>query len=196
MSVLLFFAIFSSCAKTSITSFKDPQITNDKLKRILVIGTNLTLPSRQKLEERAVIKLSDNGITGISSIELFLPTRSYTESEVLAILEQNNIDALLILELSDAYSQQVYIPESYSSSSKGTVVGNQVNINTTTYKHGGYYLNKPRVFFNLKLISAKNGSTLWIGNSKTAGNAFADEDVLFDSLSESAVKQLHQDGII
>lgn len=193
---LISILIFISCAKTEITSFKDPNTSNYNLQKIIVIASNLDMPSRKSLEEKTSNKLTESGITGISSLQLFYPTRSYSEQEVITILNSNQIGGILILELSDAYSKQTYIPESYSSKSKGTIVGNQVNINTKTYKHGGYYLNKPVVHFNLKLISTKNGQTLWVGSSKTGGNAYADTDDLFNSLSETATHKLLEDGFI
>ncbi len=196
LSLFSLFVITFSCAKTEITSFKDPNANNYNISKILVIATNLNLPSRENLEEKTATKLTENGVVGISSLKLFYPTRQYSEEEYLKILDNNKIDGILILELSDAYSKQVYIPESYSSKSKGTVIGNQVNINTKTYKHGGYYLNKPVVHFNIELFNTRDGSLLWVGSSRTGGNAFADVDDLFDSLSETAIEKLTEDGLL
>lgn len=196
LSILISISIFASCAKTNISSFKDPSASNYKLQKIMVIASNLKFTSRESLEEKTATKLTENGVVGISSLTLFYPTRNYSDEEVVTILNNNNIDGILLLELSDAYSKQTYVPPSYSSKSKGTVVGNQVNINTTTYQYGGYYLNKPIVFFNLKLISTKDGQSLWVGSSRTRGNAFANVDDLFNSLSETAINKLTEDGFL
>lgn len=196
LNVLISISILASCAKTNISSFKDPNASNYKLQKIMVIASNLNLPSRESLEDKTATKLTENGVSGISSLKLFYPTRNYSEEEVMAILNNNGIDGILLLELSDAYSKQSYVPPSYSSKSKGTVVGNQVNMNTTTYQYGGYYLNKPIVFFNLKLISTKDGQSLWVGSSSTRGNAFADADDLFNSLSDTAINKLTEDGFL
>ncbi len=196
LSILISISIFASCAKTNISSFKDPSASNYKLQKIVVIASNLKFTSRESLEEKTATKLTENGAVGISSLTLFYPTRNYSDEEVVTILNNNNIDGILLLELSDAYSKQTYVPPSYSSKSKGTVVGNQVNINTTTYQYGGYYLNKPIVFFNLKLISTKDGQSLWVGSSRTRGNAFANVDDLFNSLSETAINKLTEDGFL
>jgi hypothetical protein len=200
-TLFLFFILVSnitSCARTAtqINSFKDPAFTGKTFQRMVIIAPFAGIGSRKKVEQTTSVELAKHAVTGIPSMEIFLPTRTYTENDVLRILKENRIDSVLFLTLTDAYSQQVYIPGSSTTQGFGTLQGETINFFSTTYHSGGYYLSKPRLRFTMKLYDAETGKLAWIATSLTGGNVFAEFDDLINSLITTTIQKLQEDGVL
>ncbi|MCK4542624.1 MAG: hypothetical protein KAU17_10365, partial [Spirochaetales bacterium] len=99
----------------------------------------------------------------------------------------NNIDGTMIIILTDAYSDQAYIPETTKTTGSATVIGNTIYGESTTDTYGGFYVSKPRVRFEVSLYSVAIGEIVWKATTFTAGNAFAGEKTLVKSLSRKVV---------
>lgn len=196
--ICIFLCFIISCARvrTDLTSVKDPISTNTNIRNLVVYAAFSDIETRQEVESGIASKLSEHAIEAIPSMQILLPTRTYTKEEISSVLEKNHIDSPLTVVLTDAYSTQTYIPQISTSHGQGTISGNAIDFSSTTYHTGGFYLSKPIVRFTLKLFDLKQGSIVWIASTLTRGNAFANLNKLIDSLSSTAVEKLQEEGFI
>jgi hypothetical protein len=125
-------ALMSSCAATRITSVRDPSASKSTYRTIFVIAPFSDLESRTTAENIFIAKLGERGVRGVSSIAMMPPTKRYTEVELARILDESGADSVLIVTLTDAYTQQTYVPESSSTTGSATLYGNVVNYSSHT----------------------------------------------------------------
>lgn len=190
-----------SCASTKMTSFKDPDYQKAEFKRILIVANTNDLEDRQKLESKMVEELSNIGVFALESFRLFPPTRELTDEEKVNLLLKNDIDAFISISVGESGVDEVYVPQTSSTTkTKGevNVYGNTARYkekSTTTYQ-GGYTLNKPWAEFETKLYDVSNGQVAWISSSFTKGNAYANRNTVINSYCGKTVEQLLEDNLI
>ena len=190
-----------SCASTRMTSFKDPDYQKAEFKRILIVANTNNLEDRQKLESKMVEAFSDIGVFAMESFRLFPPTRELTDEDKVDLLLKNNIDAFISISVGESGVDEIYVPQTSSTTkTKGevNVYGNTAHYkekSTTTYQ-GGYTLNKPWAEFETKLYDVSNGQMAWISSSFTKGNAYANRNTVINSYCGKTVDQLLEDNLI
>ena len=198
---LLMAFIIVSCASTKMTSFKDPDYQNTKFKRILIVANTNDLQDRQKLESKMVEAFKENGVFALESYKLFPPTRELTDEEKVDLLLKNNIDAFISISVGESGVNEVYVPQtSTTTKTEGdvNVYGNTARYKekSTTTHQGGYTLNKPWAKFETKLYDVSNGKMAWIASSFTGGNAYANRNTVINSYCGKTVDQLLEDSLI
>lgn len=194
--LLIWMAFIVGCASTSITSFRDPSFATKTFYRILVVSPSADLESRTKAESAFVERLAKHSVEGIPSISVFMPTRTYTNEELLKLLSENSIDGVLLVTLTDASTKQVYIPASSSTYGQATLSGNTVNYSANTQQYGGYNISQPRLRYEMRLYDVLTGNTAWVATSLTRGGAAVKFDTLIGSLADTAVEKLKEDGLL
>ena len=192
---------FTGCAWTSMTSFTDPSYRSTSFARILVVANVSNLQSRQRIESRLVQEFRDEGVFAMEGTNLFPPTRTLSDEQKVQLLRDNHIDSYIVIDVGETGTQQVYIPQTGSSTNtKGnvSVYGNtatyQEKSTTTTY--GGYTVSKPWANFNAKLFDVATGQTAWVASAFTGGNAYAGVNTVVNSFCGKTVEQLTKDGVI
>lgn len=199
--VIVALLTLEGCASTTITSFKDPQYKTTTFNRILVIANFSNLQRRWRVETQLVKEFQRIGVFAIEYLNLFPPTRDYTDEEKINQLVNNNIDSFIMIDAGESGVSQVYIPQigSYTTKTgKVNIYGNAATYDekSTTTNYGGYVISKPWAHFNAKLFNASNGQNAWIASAFTGGNGLAGFDTVIDSFCWKMVQQLIDDGII
>ena len=200
ISLLIAFLIVG-CASTRMTSFKDPDYQKAEFKRILIVANTNDLEDRQKLETKMVEEFTNIGVFALESFRLFPPTRELTDEDKVNLLLKNDIDAFISISVGESGVDEVYVPQTSSTTkTKGevNVYGNTARYkekSTTTYQ-GGYTLNKPWAEFETKLYDVSNGKMAWIASSFTGGNAYANRNTVINSYCGKTVDQLLEDNLI
>ena len=192
--------IFYSCASTKLTSFVDPEVKDKDYDNILIFFPSLDLDEQQEGEEIIQEEFAEYGIRTERSLNIFSPTREYDDYEIIERLRKNDIDAVLLVEFTDAWSDESYVPQSTTTTTKGkvNVYGNTATYkeNSKTYSYGGYYINKPRIKFVSKLIDVDEDLVAWIGTSLTKGNAYAKFGTLISSLGSNIIEDLIKNNLV
>jgi len=126
--LLLVLVIFylSGCAWTTLNTIKNPELSQVKFRKLLVVAPFSDIGLRKQTENAFIAQFNLSGVNAISSIELISPVKDYNEQELLKILEQNNIDGVLVVGLQDYWISQVYIPKSSSSLGSASLYGNSL----------------------------------------------------------------------
>jgi len=194
--LMLIVIYLSGCASTILNTIKNPELSEVKFRKLLIVAPFSDIGLRKQTENSFVAEFNSSGVSAISSIELIPPLKDYNEQELLKILEQNNIDGVLVVALQDYWTSQAYIPKSSSSQGSASLYGNSLYYKSYTQEYGGYYISKPRVKFEIRLFDSKSGQVAWLATSFTRGNAFADYNTLVKSLAKEVVKKLREENVI
>jgi len=196
ISLLIFVILLLGCAWTNMTSFKDPDFSNTNFSKILIIAPFSDLELRQTTEKKFQDALYSKGITAVTSIKLFPPTREYSSDEILNRLLRFNIDGVLFIAFEDYWTSQNYTPKSRSTKGSTSLIGNLIFFSESAHKYRVNYISKSHLTFELRLFDVNTGRTAWIAKSNTKRNAFADFNKMMTSLAISTTNQLKKDGLI
>lgn len=194
--LLIVFGFLASCATTRITAFKDPNFTDKTFHRILVVAPFSDMEYRDVTEKQFVYWLSFYSAEAVSSIRIMPPTRTYSEEEYNKAIMKNNIEAVLVVTITDAYTSEVFVPGSTRTNARATLMGNYIDFSSRTTQSPGYFISKPRAKFEMRLFDVASGNTAWVASSLTKGGALADFETLINSLSWNAASQLRHDGML
>jgi hypothetical protein len=198
--IVLIMLVASGCASTKVASYRDPEFATANYSRILVIVPFSDFESKQTAEAAFADKCESVGLSCKMGGQVLPPTRTYSPDQIKNIVQENDIDAVLLVTLTDAWTDESYIPPSSTSTTKGQLnsIGNSVYYSSTTSKmtSGGYYITKPRVTSRSQLFDVKTGKVAWAATSLTRGNAYAKLGRLMSSLASSTIDKLISDGLV
>ena len=195
--LFLIFAMFLvGCADTTLSTIRNPELSQIKFGKILVVAPFSDIGLRKQTENNFIAKFNLSGMNAISSIQIIPPVKDYNEQELLNILEQNKIDGILVAGLQDYWTSQTYVPKSSSTQGTASSYGNSLYYRSYTKEYGGYYISKPNVKFEIRLFDSKSGQVAWLVTSVTRGNAFADYNTLANSLAKEVVKKLIEENML
>ena len=196
IAFLIFAMFLVGCAKTTLTTIRNPELFQIKFGKILVVAPFSDIGMRKQTEDAFIAKFNLSGMDAISSMQRIPPVKDYSEQELLKILEQDKIDGILVAGLKDYWTSQTYVPKSSSSRGSATLYGNSLYYRSYTQEYGGYYISKPNVKFEIRLFDSRSGQVAWLATSLTKGNAFADYNTLANSLAKKVVKMLIEENIL
>lgn len=194
--VMLIILFLNGCAATQLNTVRNPELYNVKFEKILVVAPFTDIGLRRQTENTFVAKFSSAGMDSLSSIEIIPPTKEYSNYELLNILDKYKIDGILTVALKDFWTTQTYVPKSSSTSGSANLYYNSLKYQSYTQEYGGYYISKPSVYFETRLLDRKSEQIAWIVTSTTSGNAFADYRNLSNSLATRIVKELTKENML
>lgn len=163
-----------SRTQTSVKAFRDPGFAGRSLKRPAVLCQSKDLQRRQLLEDCMVEELSGQGVLAEATIRVLPPTREYTQEEWLARLAENNIDALVLIDVGEIGVKDLSGPtQTYSQTAARGLTG-----------------LKPWEQVNTKVVEVSTGNTAWVASSFSSGNAFASFEHVQKSYCRKVVKEM------
>lgn len=183
----------TNCASTRIASQGDPSFANKSYSMVLLYVDLFDLDLRKEAELSLQGKLSQYGIKCLPAHQIFFPGRVYSDFETANIIESNQIDATLIINISDAGATSTYIPPTTQTQTNAWISGNYLSGSSTTRTYGGYNIAKPWASFTAQLIDVNARTVVWIASAQTSGNAFADAKTLLRSMATETAKRLVKD---
>lgn len=205
-------ASLSGCITTSMQGYADRQLPVRPVSRIVayVAGPNTLVSSIQRSIAEEARK---RGIAADDALNLFPPTRTYSNAEVQRGLAANGIDGVLVINVGDTGVQQQYagtiLSGQYqgSSSASGTVntFGNVSTLSmsgtssgTMTATATPIYQYRRQTNFNARLLEPNTGRNLWVGNGQVnAGGLLFVGDGASSSSSVAAIfDDLQAKGIL
>ena len=173
----LLIPLLSGCISSSVKGFTDPDHVNFKPKKILMLMSDRL----GEAYKRNVMQLTN--AEAISRNDLFLPTRTYSEEKKAEIIVENNIDAILSLDMTgDRASNNVTSYQTYSNTT-----GTSTTVPVTTARRNSSA--------KVKLYKAGRG-VAWVGTISTTarGSLYTNSDSIMDSMAENTIKELIRVG--
>lgn len=196
VALMMAVVFVSGCTMTNLVSYTDPAYKETVFQNVLIVVPDSSFERREKLEEIITKNLIKKGIQATKSIDLFPPTRTFSEEELSQILIQNGIESFLVVAQSDYWITHKYIPRSSSTSGNAYSSGNNIHFQSTTQESGGYTISKPNAKYELRLFDTSTQNLAWIGNATVNGSAISGYNDLASGLANKLANQLLKDGII
>lgn len=194
---------FTGCASTQTSYITDNTFSHGKYNKVMVIAEINNLNLMTKVEDTFCRNLEDQGVLALKGYNEISVLNTPSKEEMANIFKSKEVDAILQILFTGYSEEKTYVPgDSHTKGDIDTTATslnfnspvNQVTANTkyksTTYNDPGYTLTKPRASFKCKLVDIKTGKTVFLSDSMSAGNAFADIDDLINSFSKQVVDNI------
>ena len=193
ITLLTLIIFLISCTQTRVVSFSDPEAKYKSYDKIAVIGDTEDLSDRLTIEEKMVETLHDNGVNAVSSLALLPPTRSFTIEEENTILTNNDVQALVLIQVADAgfyvTSEPISIHTEKNDDGKETTIS------------GGGTEQKAYSKLRITLVDIESGQNMWIGDADAqsffdTSDPDWDMNYLLRASSKKLAKELIKTGMI
>lgn len=194
-------------AETEIHSYVDPEFSATDYHRLLVAPRYEDLGLRNATEAAFLEAMDATDAAAVASMGFLPPTREVTNDELFALLTEQSIDAVLLLEIVDAYQDRAYVPERVDIDTDEFLTARQFRAyggrgavhgyyRTRVTRSGGYYVDLPRMRVALKLYDATTKRMAWYATALTSGDSSATADDMARSLARETVERLTADGLL
>jgi len=172
--------LLSGCITTSMQGYADRDLPARPIKHIVtyVVAPVALAPSLQtSIAEEA----SKNGISSEDAYAILPPTRTYTDADIRKVLNENGVDAVLIVNVGDGGVVKEYAGTFFqgqysgTSDANGTMTrsGNVANLTLSGSSSGTMTgtatpINRysRQTTFNARLIEVTSGRNLWVGSGQ------------------------------
>lgn len=184
-------ALLVACARTHVTSMRDPAAPRRLYHRVLVALPINDLSERQLVENRFA---SERDNSFIPAYRVLFPGRTYSGDELTRSVLASGSDAVLVITLSGAGKNHSVSASSTTSSAASCTAGGCAAVSAATTDV--YDISKPWATFTATLFDVQSGQAVWFATSQTKGNAYAKANTLLMSMAASTIDQLRRDGIV
>ena len=176
LAVALAGIVTAACVTTSMQGYADRELPARPLQH-LVIYVAAPVPLASSLQANIQDEARKRGILVEDALAVLPPTRSYSDAEVRRTLDASRVDGVLVLNVGDTGIVREYtgtfFQASYSGSSEvsGTArrVGPTTDISLSGTSSGTpMYRYNRQTNFTARLVDAKSGRNLWIGNGQVS----------------------------
>jgi hypothetical protein len=185
--VLIPVFIFSSCStSTTITSWNENTLQENRFTKILVMVLIKDLEYRTVLENQISNELNKSGITSVQSLKILSPIEKYSKDDFDTLLRKNNFDAMLTVKY------------------EGSIVENIKRDGLKYYKYyrkfykplrrKGYIESHKTIILESILFSAITENSVWVATTKTKDSSDAEDLAL--SVSHTIIKDLIKNKLI
>ncbi len=202
----------SACVTTDMQGYADRQLPRHPVQRIVTLVA-APGPLASNLQSSIQQEAHRHGVVAEDALNVFPPTRTYSNAEVKAGLARDGVDAVLVLTVGDTGIQREYAGTVFYSSdvvttnAMGTAntLGNftsaSVMATTTgqaTTVAAPRYRYSRQTNFQAKLIEASSGRVLWVGGGdvQAGGLLFVGNEVSANSTATAIFNDLQNKGLI
>jgi hypothetical protein len=202
----------SGCITTSMQGYADRELPAKPISRMIayVAGPGPLVSSIQTSVNEEARK---RGLVAEDALELFPPTRTYTNAEIRQGLASDGIDGVLVINVGDTGVLQQYagtiLSGQYSgtSSASGTInsFGNVSTVSLNGTSSGAMtatatpvYRYRRQTMFTARLIEPTTARNLWVGNGqvRAGGLLFVSDGASASSSVAAIFDDLQQKRII
>ncbi len=204
--IALLAAVVTGCSGTSTKfagTWLNPDYTDAHVDDVLVIAVAESDVNRRIYESALVEHLQANGVTAHQSAALLPSKEMLTKEEVVKVIEEKGIDAVLVSRLVDINEKETYVPPStyvsggYYPGYGAPYYGSYYGYYSTGYSvvtSPGYTYTDVTVTLETNLYDAKTEAIAWSGQSQT----FNPNDVndVITPTTRMIVDKLIDDGLV
>jgi len=182
------------CATTKIDSVKDPAANGKVYRNFLIAGNFNDLAERKTAEIAFASAFSNQGINAVPSVNVLLPTRTYSDEEAAKTVKDQGFDAVLTITLTKEYVDQSVVPGSSSTDCTTDKKTGKTHCYTTDTPPR--VVNEPRIKCDLSLTDVATDKNVWVANTLTAGGEGTGFSTMMDSMAKQALSKLNQEGLV
>lgn len=200
--------VCTGCAtvETKMQGVVDPDFRDRTYSRVLIAPMFEDLAIRAATETSFAEALQATQTEGVASLDILLPTREWTQEQIIERAAAEKCDGVLVIEQTDAFQERQYVPETttvdrsyywsgYPTRRYGRWGYGRVNSTAVVRRSGGYFVDLPRVRHELRLYDVASKRVAWLATSLTSGDSSMTDEKLLSSLAGEAVNCLIVDGV-
>jgi hypothetical protein len=189
--------VLSSCITTSMQGYADRELPQHPVSHIIAYVTG-PAPLVGSIQADIRQEAAKRRMAADDALNLFPPTRIYTDAEIRKGLGEAGIDGVLIINVGDTGVVQQYAGTILSGQYTATSFGPGNGYGTVTTTATPVYNYRRQTAFNAKLLDPVSSRNLWVGNGQVnAGGLLFVGDGASASSSVSAIfDDLQKKGII
>lgn len=191
----------AGCAQqtsTNAKSFIDPAWNGARATSILIEAQDTDLRERDAIERAAADALNKDGIRAIPSIDIFLPTRTYSANDRKKLARQSGADHILIVTPTSRHVEHSYTPPMGPRPYGGFGWG------SGGYRHStvgigidtGLHRAEPLITYRAILAPLSNDKTIWVGDFVSRGPTGMSYARVGERFANYLVRRLRADGMI
>lgn len=193
---LLFITACAPQTSTQAISYIDPSWSGQRINHILVEARNMDLRARRAIEYAAVDTLGARGIAAQTGVDVFLPTRDYSDKIRTTALKERDLRYVLQIEPTGKLIERSYIPPSRGYGLFGYGAGGRHGGGLGVGIDTGLTLEEPLATYHVTLASVGAPHALWVGDFTVRGPTGMRFDTLGARLSGAIITKLAADGFL
>lgn len=190
----------NACTTTRMTAMTNKVYSSESVfHKLLFVGSgDLQIHDRSLRAFSARLKTGSTTEV-VSAYDIFFPKKSYTTKEILAELNKNAIDGIVLLNVGDQKSQELGFVMPVLNTSYGSVTGRvgSANVNLTTTQTHTANIWVPYNVYNTRsemvLIDPKKRDIVWTASANTES---LDLDSIYASIARSGAIKLMKAGLV
>lgn len=189
--LILIASSLTGCILTQVKGFTDRDFQGYHLTKIAVRAPNSNFMFGESLEKSMVEKLQEKGVQAESFMEIFPPTRKWTNEQVAAELTQKNYDTIMYVNLVGSGSDTQTI--GYINNGNASAYGNTATFNSLSIPITG---RSRYTSTRISIYNVANGHTIWVGDTSTqaGGLAFVGDKTQTDDIARKVTEALAESG--
>jgi hypothetical protein len=198
IAVLMFASVATDASTKLAASWKNPNYSGQRFKKILVVGMSNNLTTRSDFEVALAAKITRPGIVGVAGTDILLrPTAgpldlTYLREQIAAY----KIDAVIVSRLVKVETKTTYFPgQPYFLPYYGTFYGYYGTVYPVVYSPD-YLVKEKRVRVETNVYSVKppDGELIWTGTSDTFNPGSAHK--VINALVKLVINELEKQAIL
>ncbi len=193
IGVALILTVSASCIATTVKGFTDREYADYRVRKVVIRVPNVNFAFGALLEGSFIKEFRNKGIIAESFLDMFPPTREWTNEQVASELIQKDFDSIMYVTLigSDTNSQTIGFINSGSAHAYGNTASFSA-VSVPVSRHDRYTSTRARLY------EVKSARVIWVGDSSThaGGLAFMADETQTESIAAEVVKSLQERGHI
>ena len=160
--MILITLLITGCVTTNVKGYTDREYNGYKIKKAVVRAPNAGFAFGELLEGSLVEELNNAGVPAKSFLEMFPPTREWSNEQVAKELMEKGYDAILHVNLtgSDANEQTI----GYINHGTASVYGNSASFSGSST---AMTMVSRYTATHIKLYDVATGRVIWVGDANT-----------------------------
>ncbi len=207
MKSLLLAVIFSmvlySCTVVDTTSEVDPDYKGKSFSKICIRANAQDLKMKKTIEETFEEVFTEYGIEAYSGSQFFPSTREWSDEQIQTTLIDKNIDAYMLITVTDERIDTRINPGTVVTETKGeekkTSSGKKVYKETSTsHVQGGSEERTYNLSFLAEIFDAKTQAKAWIATTNSSRGEWLGDNykAMLEDYAENVVETLNKDRLI
>lgn len=190
--------ILSSCSSTQLVGeWKSADYSGPGFKKFVILAMFKEASLRQTYENEFVrIFKRDGNVDAVSSLSMLDPDKEYKQDEMEKIFNDNQIDAIIIINLKDKETGTTYVPGSYNYTPApyfGFYYTAYFNFYSGFYSPG-YTVQTTTYIIDINLYGNSDDKHLWQGETKSIDPASV--NTMADEIASITLQKLFSDAYI
>lgn len=197
IAALVVLLSLAGCTHTRVVSERDPAIPLESYDTVLVEAVLGELATDRAAEDNAVKELTRLGYHAMGVSELFFSQREYDDAQRAQILDDNGVEAILIIEQTGSGFDSEFIPASYVRESRTEIEADgSARSETVEQFKEAEQVDKPWAVYEARLFDLRDDRLVWYAEAEANAGRSRDHHDLGKAASGELARRLADDEML